>query len=110
MHLRPYPPRPRDAALLKKGPDGLDFLIRASAQIGDGAFANLLALSVRLPEQDGRLGASVGHDIDMHGYIISFIHHKSNLTEGELILVDHLFYSFDLIQNNVFLQRNTFVC
>ena len=39
-------------------------------QVAESALANLLSLAVGLSKQNSRCRASVGHDIDVHGYMI----------------------------------------
>ena len=49
--------------------DRIDLIHGQLGQVGERAFADFLTLAVRLSEQDGRFGVSIGDDVDMHAHI-----------------------------------------
>jgi hypothetical protein len=60
-----------DRVSLEDCGQGLDFVLRPVAEVGDGAFFDLAVLAPALAQQNGGSGASVGHGLDVHGNHIS---------------------------------------
>src|SRR5690606_1083218 len=52
------------------GADRFDLFVRQRREVGQRAFADLLAFAVRLAQQIRRAGSAVWHSIDMHGYSV----------------------------------------
>ncbi len=54
---------------LENASDGIDLIHGQLGQVGERAFPDIFALPIRLSEQDGRFGVSIGDDVDMHAHI-----------------------------------------
>jgi len=58
--------RRRKLLALEHKPDGLGLLQRKRRQVGDGALPDALAFADAFAQQDGGLGAAIGHEVDIH--------------------------------------------
>ena len=56
----------RKLSALERQPDGLGLLQRQGRQVGDGPLPDALAFSDALAQQNGRFGATIGHEVDIH--------------------------------------------
>src|SRR5713101_9308039 len=69
--------------LALQGPaNRIDLRARQGGQIRQGAFANVRAFPVGLPQQDRRRRIAVRHNVDVHGYIMHISKATVNTIHG----------------------------